>query len=48
MHIEALDVLPKLLEQIGFRRGLLLGIPTAPRSRRSMPARIRITASRAS
>ena len=25
MHIEALDVLPKLLEQIGFRRGLLLG-----------------------
>ncbi len=25
MHREALDVLPKLLEQIGFRRGLLLG-----------------------
>jgi pimeloyl-ACP methyl ester carboxylesterase len=25
MHTEALDVLPKLLEQIGFRRGLLLG-----------------------
>ena len=25
MHIEALDTLPKLLEQIGFRRGLLLG-----------------------
>ena len=25
MHIEALDVLPKLLDQIGFRRGLLLG-----------------------
>src|ERR1700736_3264164 len=25
MHIEALEVLPKLLEQIGFRRGLLLG-----------------------
>jgi pimeloyl-ACP methyl ester carboxylesterase len=25
MHIEALDVLPKLLEKIGFRRGLLLG-----------------------
>jgi pimeloyl-ACP methyl ester carboxylesterase len=25
MHIEALDVLPKLLERIGFRRGLLLG-----------------------
>src|SRR3954464_13084250 len=25
MNIEALDVLPKLLEQIGFRRGLLLG-----------------------
>jgi pimeloyl-ACP methyl ester carboxylesterase len=25
MHIEARDVLPKLLEQIGFRRGLLLG-----------------------
>jgi len=25
MHIEALDVLPKLLDQIGFRRGLLCG-----------------------
>src|SRR5947199_6707734 len=25
MHVEALDVLPKLLEQIGFRRGILLG-----------------------
>ena len=25
MHIEALEVLPKLLERIGFRRGLLLG-----------------------
>jgi pimeloyl-ACP methyl ester carboxylesterase len=25
MHIEALDVLPKLFDQIGFRRGLLLG-----------------------
>jgi pimeloyl-ACP methyl ester carboxylesterase len=25
MHIEAFDVLPKLLETIGFRRGLLLG-----------------------
>src|SRR3979411_2961290 len=25
MHIEALDALPKLLDQIGFRRGLLLG-----------------------
>ena len=25
MHIEALDTLPKLLDQIGFRRGLLLG-----------------------
>ena len=25
MHIEALDVLPKLLDGIGFRRGLLLG-----------------------
>src|ERR1700709_1224767 len=25
MHIEALDVLPKVLETIGFRRGLLLG-----------------------
>jgi len=25
MHIEALDVLPKLLDQIGFRRGVLLG-----------------------
>src|SRR6266545_8034562 len=25
MHVEALDVLPKLLDEIGFRRGLLLG-----------------------
>jgi len=25
MHIEALEILPQLLEQIGFRRGLLLG-----------------------
>jgi pimeloyl-ACP methyl ester carboxylesterase len=25
MHTEALDILPKLLDQIGFRRGLLLG-----------------------
>jgi pimeloyl-ACP methyl ester carboxylesterase len=25
MHAEALDVLPKLLDQIGFRRGLLVG-----------------------
>src|SRR6202011_2926883 len=25
MHIEALDVLPKLLDAIGFQRGLLLG-----------------------
>ncbi len=25
MHIEALDILPKLLDKIGFRRGLLLG-----------------------
>jgi pimeloyl-ACP methyl ester carboxylesterase len=25
MHVEALDVLPKLLERIGFRRGLLVG-----------------------
>src|SRR6202790_727334 len=25
MHIEALDILPKLLDQIGFRRGFLLG-----------------------
>src|SRR6202795_2462159 len=25
MHIEAFEVLPKLLETIGFRRGLLLG-----------------------
>src|SRR4030095_16618755 len=25
MHVEALDVLPKLLDKIGFRRGLLLG-----------------------
>src|SRR5712664_3732123 len=25
MHVEALDVLPKLLEKIGFRRGLLVG-----------------------
>src|ERR1700687_5279520 len=25
MHIEALEILPKLLDKIGFRRGLLLG-----------------------
>src|SRR5258706_5963740 len=25
MHIEALEILPKLLDEIGFRRGLLLG-----------------------
>ncbi|HWG06906.1 MAG TPA: alpha/beta fold hydrolase, partial [Beijerinckiaceae bacterium] len=25
MHVEALDVLPKLLDAIGFRRGILLG-----------------------
>src|SRR5882762_2855974 len=25
MHVEALEVLPKLLDQIGFRRGLLVG-----------------------
>src|ERR1700704_1912720 len=25
MHVEALDVLPKLLDKIGFRRGVLLG-----------------------
>lgn len=25
MHVEALDVLPKLLDKIGFRRGILLG-----------------------
>jgi pimeloyl-ACP methyl ester carboxylesterase len=25
MHVEALEVLPKLLDQIGFRRGLLIG-----------------------
>src|SRR6266702_1295902 len=25
MHVEALEVLPKLLDQIGFRHGLLLG-----------------------
>src|SRR6266853_138306 len=25
MHVEALDTLPKLLDQLGFRRGLLLG-----------------------
>src|SRR5476649_274027 len=25
MHVEALEVLPKLLDTIGFRRGLLLG-----------------------
>src|SRR4026209_482101 len=25
MHVEALEVLPKVLEQIGFRRGLLVG-----------------------
>src|ERR1700682_5474787 len=25
MHVEALEVLPKLLDQIGFRRGLVVG-----------------------
>src|SRR5277367_3512574 len=25
MHVEALEILPELLDQIGFRRGLLLG-----------------------
>src|SRR5947209_20225831 len=25
MHVEALDVLPKILDAIGFRRGLLVG-----------------------
>src|SRR5260370_7189425 len=30
MHIEALDILPKLLDEIGFRRGLLLGHSDAP------------------
>src|SRR5271154_709919 len=25
MHVEALEILPKLLDQIGFRRGLLVG-----------------------
>jgi hypothetical protein len=49
MHVEALEVLPKLLDKIGFRRGLCSGIPTAPRSRRSMPAALqdhRVRASR--
>ena len=48
MHIEALDVLPKLLDTSAFAAGFWSAIPTAPRSRRSMPARIRITACRAS
>jgi hypothetical protein len=46
MHVEALDVLPKLLDaRSAFAAGCCSGIPTAPRSRRSMPAPIRITAS---
>ena len=44
MHIEALDVLPKLLDRSASAAGCCSGIPTAPRSRRSMRARIRITA----
>jgi len=46
MDVEALDVLPELLAAIGFRRGLLVGTPTAPRLQRSMPAAIRSFASR--
>jgi pimeloyl-ACP methyl ester carboxylesterase len=44
MHVEALQVLPKLLDEIGFAAGFWSGIPTAPRSRRSMPAACRIIA----
>ena len=48
MHVEALDVLPKLLDKSAFAAGCCSGIPMAPRSPRSMPAPIRIIASRAS
>lgn len=48
MHVEALEVLPQLLDAIGFRRACCSDIPTAPRLRRSMPAAIRIIACRAS
>jgi pimeloyl-ACP methyl ester carboxylesterase len=45
MHVEALQVLPKVLGAIGFRRGVLLGHSDAPRSPRSTPAAPRITVS---
>ena len=48
MHTEALAVLPMLLDQIGFAAGCCSVIPTARRSRRSMPAAAAITASVAS
>jgi hypothetical protein len=48
MHVEALDVLPKLLGQDRLSpRPACSDIPTAPRSRRSMQAPVRITACRA-
>ena len=48
MHVEALDVLPNCSTRSAFAAASCSGIPTAPRSRRSMQARIRITAWRAS
>ena len=45
MHVEALDVLPKLLDaRSASAAASCSDIPTAPRSRRSMPAAIRIIA----
>ena len=48
MHIEAREVLPKLLDATAFAGGFWSAIPMAPRSRRSMPVRIRTIACRAS
>ena len=48
MHIEALDVLPKLLDAIGFRRGLLLGHSDGASIAAIYAGALRITACRAS
>ena len=47
MHREALEVLPKLLDAIGFRRGLLLGHSDGASIAAIYAGGIRITASRA-
>jgi len=46
MHVEALEVLPELLERLGVGDPVLVAIPTAHRSRSS--TRRRATASRGS